>query len=49
MLLEEAGVGLVSGTAFGAPNCLRISYATSDDFLVEAVARIRRFAEQLNG
>ena len=39
-LLDKAQVALVGGDAFGAPNCMRISYATSDDLLVEAVKRI---------
>ncbi len=47
LLLEEAGVGMVSGSAFGAPNCLRLSYATSDDLLREAVRRIAVFAAEL--
>jgi aspartate aminotransferase len=40
-LLSEARVALVSGSAFGAANCVRISYATSDDKIIEAVRRIR--------
>jgi aspartate aminotransferase len=39
-LLDKAQVATVGGDAFGAPKCLRISYATSDDLLVEAVKRI---------
>lgn len=41
-LLEEGHVATVGGTAFGAPKCLRFSYATSDENLVEAVARIKK-------
>lgn len=41
-LLEEGHVATVGGAAFGAPNCLRFSYATSDENLVEAVARIKK-------
>ena len=41
-LLDKAQVATVGGDAFGAPDCLRISYATSDDLLVEAVKRIKR-------
>ncbi len=48
LLLEEAGVGLVAGTAFGSPECLRISYAAAEDRLIEGMARIRQFAAQLN-
>jgi aspartate aminotransferase len=39
-LLDKAQVAVVGGDAFGAPNCIRISYATSDELLVEAVKRI---------
>jgi aspartate aminotransferase len=39
-LLDKAQVATVGGDAFGAPECLRISYATSDALLVEAVKRI---------
>lgn len=41
-LLEEAGVSLVEGDAFGAPDTLRISYATGDALLTEAINRIVR-------
>jgi len=40
-LLEKAQVATVGGDAFGAPNCIRISYANSDDLLIEAVKRIK--------
>ena len=40
-LLEEAKVALVTGNAFGSPNCIRISYAASMDQLKEAVYRIK--------
>ena len=46
-LLDTAQVATVGGDAFGAPECLRISYATSDDLLVEAVKRIKRALEKL--
>lgn len=39
-LMEEHHVALVPGDAFGAPNCLRISYAASDDDLREAARRL---------
>jgi aspartate aminotransferase len=39
-LLDKAQVATVGGDAFGAPECIRISYATSDELLVEAVKRI---------
>ncbi|MFV0392522.1 MAG: pyridoxal phosphate-dependent aminotransferase [Paludibacteraceae bacterium] len=40
-LLAEAHVACVGGTDFGAPNCIRMSYATSDVKLVEAFTRIK--------
>jgi aspartate aminotransferase len=46
-LLGKAQVALVSGTAFGAPDCLRISYAASDENLKEAVRRIKAALEKL--
>jgi len=46
-LLDKAQVATVGGDAFGAPDCLRISYATSDDLLVEAVKRIKSALERL--
>ena len=39
-LLEKAQVALVPGSAFGCPECLRISYAASDETLKEALDRI---------
>jgi len=46
-LLDKAQVATVGGDAFGAPECIRISYATSDDLLVEAVKRIKEALEKL--
>ncbi|MFC2147244.1 pyridoxal phosphate-dependent aminotransferase [Bacteroidota bacterium] len=40
-LLENANVATVTGEAFGNPNCIRISYAASEDELREAVKRIK--------
>ena len=40
-LLDKARVALVGGTAFGAPKCVRISYAASDENIIEAVRRIK--------
>ena len=42
-LLEEVEVAVVPGEAFGAPGYLRLSYALSDDDLVEGVTRMQRF------
>jgi len=41
-LLEEAHVATVTGDAFGAPDCIRISYAASEGQLREAMARIKK-------
>ncbi|MBR9831574.1 pyridoxal phosphate-dependent aminotransferase [bacterium] len=40
-LLDEAKVALVTGEAFGNPNCIRISYAASESVLTEALKRIQ--------
>jgi aspartate aminotransferase len=40
-LLVEANVALVSAQGFGAPNCIRLSYAASENELREAVRRIK--------
>jgi aspartate aminotransferase len=41
-LLAEANVASVTGEAFGNPNCLRLSYATSEEQLTEAFTRIKK-------
>lgn len=41
-LLAVANVSLVTGSAFGAPNCVRISYAASEAELIEAMKRIKK-------
>lgn len=46
-LLNKVYVALVPGDAFGAPNCFRISYATSNHILVEAIARIKKALAEL--
>lgn len=40
-LLEEGHVATVSGSAFGNKNCIRLSYATSEDLLKKAMERIK--------
>ncbi|MGV8994036.1 MAG: pyridoxal phosphate-dependent aminotransferase [Flavobacterium sp.] len=40
-LLAEANVATVTGEAFGNPDCLRLSYATSEEQLIEAFRRIK--------
>ena len=46
-LLDTVGVSLVEGASFGAEGTLRISYATSDEKLTEAMARVARGIAQL--
>jgi aspartate aminotransferase len=46
-LLDKAQVAAVGGDAFGAPECIRISYATADKLLIEAVKRITVALEKL--
>ena len=46
-LLEVGHVAAVGGAAFGAPTCLRISYATSDEKLTQAIGRIKEALAQL--
>lgn len=46
-LLDKAHVSMVEGGAFGAPNCLRISYAASMEQLNEAVARLTKALSEL--
>jgi aspartate aminotransferase len=46
-LLNDAHVALVAGEAFGSPNCVRISYAASEENLIEAVERIRKSLSKL--
>lgn len=46
-LLEEAHVACVDGAAFCAPGYMRLSYATSDDNIKEAMRRIREASEKL--
>lgn len=40
-LLNKGLIALVSGDAFGNPECLRLSYATSEDILIEAIKRMK--------
>ena len=46
-LLEEGHVACVGGAAFGAPECIRFSYATSDENLVEAMRRVKEALAKL--
>ena len=46
-LLKEANVATVMGSAFGDDSCIRLSYATSEELLVEAIRRIKEALAQL--
>jgi aspartate aminotransferase len=46
-LLNSANLALVSGDAFGDDNCVRFSYATSEDKLVEAIKRLKNALSRL--
>ncbi|WP_226390830.1 pyridoxal phosphate-dependent aminotransferase [Penaeicola halotolerans] len=46
-ILNNAYVSLVTGAAFGAPDCIRLSFAASDDELVEAIKRIKNVLSKL--
>lgn len=44
-LIEQAHVALVPGDAFGAPNCIRISYAASIETLDKAMTRLDKYLD----
>lgn len=44
-LLEKAHIGCVGGNSFGSPECIRFSYAASEEDLKEAMRRIKQFLE----
>lgn len=46
-ILDNAFVAIVSGEAFGNPDCIRLSYATSDKDLIEAAKRIKEALSKL--
>lgn len=46
-LLEVGNIALVSGDAFGDDNCMRFSYATSDERLIESVKRVKEALAKL--
>ena len=46
-LLQEAHVACVSGSAFGEDNCIRFSYATSEELITEAMRRMKEALAQL--
>lgn len=47
-LLEEGHVACVGGLAFNSPNCIRFSYATSDDTIKEAMKRVKETLAKLS-
>ena len=47
-LLEVGHVATVGGDAFGSPECFRMSYATSDENIIEAMERIKQALAQLS-
>lgn len=47
-LLNNCYVATVSGSAFGMPECIRLSYATSDELIIEAFKRIKNALAKLN-
>ncbi len=46
-LLEEGHIGTVPGEAFGEPTCFRISFATSDNNIIEAMKRLKKALAKL--
>jgi len=46
-LLDQANVALTAGMAFGAPECIRFSYAIKEERLIEAANRIKAAVEKL--
>ena len=46
-LLEEGHVACVGGDSFGSPECIRMSYATSDENIIEAMRRIKEALAKL--
>ncbi len=46
-ILNDAHVALVAGEAFGSPNCVRISYAASEENLIEAIKRMKKSLAKL--
>ena len=46
-LLQVAHVACVSGSAFGEDNCIRFSYATSEDLIIEAMRRMKEALQKL--
>jgi aspartate aminotransferase len=47
-LLKNAFVATVAGSAFGDDNCIRLSYAASEEELIEALRRMKEFLKEFN-
>ena len=47
-ILENAHVGCVGGVSFGSPECIRFSYAASEEDLKEAMRRIKNLLDKFN-
>ena len=47
LVLDEVEVAVVPGEAFGTPGCFRLSYALSDNDLVEGVGRIAKLLSEI--
>ena len=47
-LLDDAGVSMIPGDAFGSPNNIRISYATSEEIINKAIDRVNHSLQKLN-
>lgn len=47
-LLEEAHVSVVTGEAFGDPNCIRLSYAAAEEDLRTAIQRMKEALAKLH-
>lgn len=45
-LLQEVGIALVPGSAFGSEGCIRLSFATSLDIIEDAMNRLQRFCDK---
>ena len=48
-LLREAHVAVVSGSAFGCSDCIRLSYAISEDQIIECMRRIKEAVKRISG
>jgi aspartate aminotransferase len=45
-LIEKTGIALVPGSAFGGPGCIRLSFAISQELLMEAVKRLEQVLKE---